>query len=274
MKTILALIDYSTVSINALHYAADLALSVNAKLVLLHVYETPLPMADAPVMAIAPEVLEKENITRLKQLQQVISEKVRNAISVESFVQQGFATEQIIRGIKKTKADLVVMGTTDKGEIMRTFMGSTTSSVMKKSVVPVLVIPEKTKFSRLDKIVYACDFEKINDRSTLRLIKEITKLFHAELMVLSANNRVTVPLVDDITEGIELKSLLSDVKHSYWHSEETDIIAAVNEFVEKHNIKIVVMIARKYLFPENIVHRSLTKRMALKPEVPFLFMHE
>jgi nucleotide-binding universal stress UspA family protein len=274
MKTILALTDYSKVSLNAVRYAADLAMSAKAKLVLLHVYNLPLPTADAPLMAIAPEVLEKDNRKRIEQLQYDIIEKVKGVIPIESVVHSGFCTEQILRTAKEKKADLIVIGTTGEGEIMQAFVGSTTSSVMKKSQVPVLVIPEKATFGQAEKIVYACDFEKLNDHTTLEVLKEMAQLLHSEIMVLNANNKIMVPPVDGATEGIELERLLGNVKHSYWYSEETDIIDAVNEFVEKHDAKIVAMFARKHLFPENMVHRSVTKRMALNTQVPFLSIHE
>jgi hypothetical protein len=49
MKTIIAPTDFSPISYNACLYAAKMALDINANLVLLHVMELPLSVAEFPV---------------------------------------------------------------------------------------------------------------------------------------------------------------------------------------------------------------------------------
>src|SRR5579885_52477 len=106
MKTILAPIDYSKASLNALNYAADFAMKAKAKLVLFHAYEIPLPMAEAPAMVIAPEVLEKDNPKKIEKVKKVIKKRVNNSIPVECLVHEGFAYAQILQAAKRTKADI------------------------------------------------------------------------------------------------------------------------------------------------------------------------
>ena len=42
MKTILVATDFSSVALNATNYAADMALAINADILLLHVYQIPV----------------------------------------------------------------------------------------------------------------------------------------------------------------------------------------------------------------------------------------
>ena len=49
MKTIIASTDFTPSSVNAVNYAADLALSLNAKLVLLNVVEIPMAASEVTV---------------------------------------------------------------------------------------------------------------------------------------------------------------------------------------------------------------------------------
>ena len=49
MKTIIAPTDFSTVSANACFYAANLAADIKADLVLLHIMELPVSVAEYPV---------------------------------------------------------------------------------------------------------------------------------------------------------------------------------------------------------------------------------
>ncbi|MBK8610683.1 MAG: universal stress protein [Chitinophagaceae bacterium] len=50
MKTILVTTDFSAAAGNAVTYAADLALSINAKLLILSVAELPVSYSDVPIV--------------------------------------------------------------------------------------------------------------------------------------------------------------------------------------------------------------------------------
>jgi nucleotide-binding universal stress UspA family protein len=48
MRTIIAPTDFSAVSLNAVNYAADLAVAINAELILLHVVQIPITVSEIP----------------------------------------------------------------------------------------------------------------------------------------------------------------------------------------------------------------------------------
>ena len=49
MKTILVATDFSPAALNAANYAADMALAINADILLLHVYQIPVVYLEVPV---------------------------------------------------------------------------------------------------------------------------------------------------------------------------------------------------------------------------------
>jgi nucleotide-binding universal stress UspA family protein len=57
MKTIIIPTDFSPAAINAMNYAADMAIAINASLLLFHVYSVPISMTDVPVMLVSVEEL-------------------------------------------------------------------------------------------------------------------------------------------------------------------------------------------------------------------------
>jgi nucleotide-binding universal stress UspA family protein len=59
MNTILVPTDFSPAAENATAYAAQLARQIEASLVLLHVYQLPVPMTDYPVLMVTNEDLKK-----------------------------------------------------------------------------------------------------------------------------------------------------------------------------------------------------------------------
>jgi len=60
MKTLIVPTDFSPVSINAMNYAADMALNIDASLLLLHVYQIPVTFTEVPVVNISLEEIRKD----------------------------------------------------------------------------------------------------------------------------------------------------------------------------------------------------------------------
>src|SRR6186713_953667 len=71
MKTIVVATDFSASAENAMLYAGQLASTINASVLLLHVYQVPVGMNDLPVLMISTEELKtnaESGLTRAKEL--------------------------------------------------------------------------------------------------------------------------------------------------------------------------------------------------------------
>ncbi|HLG34389.1 MAG TPA: universal stress protein, partial [Bacteroidia bacterium] len=186
MKTILLATDYSKAAANALKYAIELAEFTKAKLVLFHAYDIPVPVAEVPVVIpVAMSELKEENEKAIKNLETKILKQTAGKIIVESFIGCGMPVNEILKALRKKKADVVIMGMKGAGKISERIIGSTATFLMKKTKVPVLVIPLKSKFSRAHKIVLAYDYQKTIGREVLKNIREFARLFKAEVEVLN-----------------------------------------------------------------------------------------
>ena len=175
MKTILVPLDYSEVSDNALNYAAELANLIRAKLILLHVYHVPVPAIEVPVVVIGWEELQKENTERLNKIAEKTKNKSKN-LEIEIRVSPGFAVDEILSLVKEDNIDLVVMGVTGAGRKTNMLLGSNTVSVMKKSKTPVLIIPQKAQFKKVQNIVLAYDYKNAIDEAVIKEFKKIVKI--------------------------------------------------------------------------------------------------
>lgn len=109
IQTILAPIDFSDKSLNAAEFAASLALEHNAKLYLLHVTD-PIPNIGR-IGAGFHEAVQQINIPeKLAQLAKIISQKIKEEISVEEIQIAGTPVNQVI--VTKARdlgVDLIVM---------------------------------------------------------------------------------------------------------------------------------------------------------------------
>ncbi len=94
-------------------------------------------------------VLFKETeIRRLKESTKnrlhKIKEKIENfGLKVETKVDFGMPSKIIIETAKENDADLIIMGSQGRGAIMNALLGSTAENVLRRSNIPVFIIPPK-----------------------------------------------------------------------------------------------------------------------------------
>ena len=110
MKTILAPTDFSASSINAANYAADMALAVNAQLILINAVQFPIATSELSLPeSMMDEIIEMGN-NDLEELANKLKKRTNEKISITSEVLFG-PVEQQIELMSASKRPLaIVMG--------------------------------------------------------------------------------------------------------------------------------------------------------------------
>jgi nucleotide-binding universal stress UspA family protein len=143
---ILVPVDGSKVSRKAAKYAVDLAKRTRASLTLLSVFDLRF-IFNMEVSADASPTHLKESIE--DYLEQSARSSVgeiaklcdRNHIHYKSVIRKGHPVEEIVNEAKKTKADLIVMGSHGKSAVKAAMLGSVTYGVLHKEMkIPVLIV--------------------------------------------------------------------------------------------------------------------------------------
>lgn len=142
MKTILAPIDFSAVSDAVVKTAANLAQTMGARVVLLHIVQPPIITSEygailtniQEIVAISEATSQKELARHLKRLQ---------AASVEATTAQntGAPISGILEHARKSKADYIVIGSHGHSALYDLFAGSTAAGVIRRASCPVVVVP-------------------------------------------------------------------------------------------------------------------------------------
>ena len=139
IRRIVCPIDFSPTAQHALDYAAELARSTNAELVLLHV----VPDFDYPIrglgMAQAFPHLRPEMHTRAKEQLTAVQQKLKNVKSTLE-LRDGVAHDAILDCAKAVKADMIVMGTHGHTGLKHALLGSSAERVVRLSPCPVLTV--------------------------------------------------------------------------------------------------------------------------------------
>ncbi len=140
MKTILAAIDFSPVTDPVLALAATLGLSMDARVLLLHVVPSPPPLA-------AYQMGEDEEAQLLAATEKDASRRLVNlaarlaGVATETLTATGVPADEIVREASASGADLIVLGSHGHTALYDLLVGSTAHGVLKKAACPVLVVP-------------------------------------------------------------------------------------------------------------------------------------
>lgn len=275
MKTILAPTDFSTTSKNAVTYAAHIASIYNATLILFNVYQLPVVVAEAPMVLPPIDELEADCKHELNRLKKHLLDNVDQNLRIEYYCTSGFTSTEIIEMAKKSNADLIVTGIKGTGAISEAIIGSTTTTLINESKIPVLSVDNHAKYKKIEKILLACDYDEIKDKNILTPLKDLAKTTGASVHILNVEAElVSEENITKYVEGLKLDHRLEDVVHYFHNIKNNDVNEGIQDFVKKYAIDLVVMIPRSHNLFERLFKESHTKQMAFHTHTPLLTIHE
>jgi len=145
MKTIIVGIDFSNATPIVLEMAVEQAKSFGAELHLFHAVEQEPSYS---VYGFTPEefpamhIYQEEAVKRAKnQLQKILDEVKPQLSNCVCHVMEGSPLHCLVAYAKESAAGLVVLGTHGHGVIASLLLGSVVEGMVRKAVVPILVVP-------------------------------------------------------------------------------------------------------------------------------------
>lgn len=142
MKNILLTIDFNNNEIVLIDRAIEIAAAFDAKIWLLHVVA---PEPDFVGLEVGPQYVRDSRAEQIKRERRLLSDytdviKLEN-VSCEAVLIQGATIEMILKEAEKLNTDLIIIGRHDHSIMYKAFFGSVASGVIKKSKIPVMLIP-------------------------------------------------------------------------------------------------------------------------------------
>mgnify|MGYP000859509023 CR=1 FL=1 len=260
MKHILAPVDLSKNSKEALRYAVHLALKANADLTIVHCYSL---LLKAVIYSTKKGYTEKDPekwiLKRVAKIRQKYPE-----LKVDYKIIKGDVVDCLRRLVDTTDADLVVMGCQGAGENLETYLGSTSGAMIKTTNIPVLVVPPRYKYNGIERVVFAAKNLFVNDASTLEPILEIEKIFnpHIQLLHLGEDTEpapeMTIPIlrvIDDVTR--------------YGNDNFNE---SINEYLSQYHADLLCVIRRKRGFLEKTLGPTRTPADKFNVTLPTLVL--
>lgn len=143
IKQILVAVELTPEDRATLSMAIHLAKAFTARLWLLHVAR---PDPEFVGYEIGPQYIRDDRAEELRKEHRLIQQHTKNlkdmGIDAAGLLIQGATVEMILEESGKLNIDLICMGHHDHSFLYKAFMGSVSSQIIRKSGIPVLVVPD------------------------------------------------------------------------------------------------------------------------------------
>jgi nucleotide-binding universal stress UspA family protein len=270
--TILASVDFSTVSLNAAEYAAQLAMGMQANLMLIHVVQIPVMYGEIPMpIGNFDEVIDQAHGT-MQGLVRKLDHACHEKIFIQYEIKTGSPVYEIAEWAEKEHPLLVVIGTRGLGNMERFLLGSVSLSLTKECPVPLLVIPEGCKYNYVRKIGFATDLRQVVQKTPDTLIRKFTDLLGAELCIIhnAENYEEYEPAI--MEEEILLDAMFTQQRHSFHFTHDEMTEEAIIRFARENQLDWVMILPGKHGFFDELFGHQHTREFVLHAELPVMVL--
>lgn len=271
MKTILVATDFSKTAHNAVNYAADMALSINANLLLLTVADLPLSYTEVPIV-LGLEDIMRNTENDIKKLSEEVKLRMKGKINITTEVGMGFFNNELKQVCERVKPYAVVLGSQGKSETEHILFGSHATRAVSELDWPVITVPPNAVFSSIKKIGLASDLTKVVETTPMDEIKMLVSDFNAELHILNTGQKEVFS--DDIVfESGLMQEMAMTLKPKFHFIANDNTEEGIINFVDKNNIDLLIVLPKRHSFLKKLVHKSHSKQLVLHSHAPVMAIH-
>lgn len=274
MKTLIVPTDFSPVSLNAMNYAAEMAKSLEASMLLVNIFQVPVTFTEVPVAAVPVEEMRSSSEAKLNEMKKAAEHITSGAVKVYTEARMGDTIEELKDLCEAIQPLAIIMGTHGNSGLERLIMGSTTLTAIKHLTWPVIAIPPGTVFKNIRKIGLACDFRDVVNSTPVTDIKKIVKEMNADLHILNVDYNQQHFNQNTPLESAYLETMLEDVSPQYHFINKPDVVEGINEFADSNNLDLLMVVPKKHKLLESIFHKSSSAGLITHSHIPVLSIHE
>jgi nucleotide-binding universal stress UspA family protein len=279
MKTILVPSDFSKNATTALRYAIRLSRLLKAELVVFHCahLSTYILAASSATDAQMNLLIEEDHAFKMKKLLSQVKKAYKyvglkkipasTKILVES---KTFLIENIMELAEKFHADLIVTGTHGATGLNRYFFGSNTATLISRSRIPVLAIPEKYRYNAIRNIAFSSDLENLTDE--LNRLVPFAQAIRSNIDILYLDYGIDI----DQAHMRAAKACISNIKYkkikliSQKATIEYSLVNQLKKYLAKHRHQWLVMFTKDRKFWDKILFGGKTELMSYSLKIPLL----
>ena len=266
MNTIVVATDFSASANNAMLYAAGIANKLQARLLLVNVFQIPVTMSDVPVMVMPLDELRQQVDANLERSKELVSASFAS-LQVDTESRMGDVNDELRDVCKDRDAMLVVVGKHGMTGIEKVFLGNTALSVINHSDVPVLSVPDTVQPTGIAKAVIATDLTK-HSAEVIEKTKRVIGLLACRLHVVHIKNHNEDVSTDD------LRNILPYENASYHILKADDFSAGISQYVSENGIDLVISFPHHHNLMEKLFFKTHTAELVDEINIAMLSIRE
>jgi nucleotide-binding universal stress UspA family protein len=277
MKKILCPTDFSDKSLDAYNFASQVALALEADLLLYHASNVPLGASDSLYFKNPkdfPANLQVENKKLIETWQKLKNSEGENGkiIHYDFIVEQGFPLSSIIKAVGRYNADLVIMHT--KGSLRDKFegiyLGSIGAQVVEEVKCNVMLVPPGISHENIKNIVYALNLKEYDLKSVKKVLSYARTL----------DAHVTFLYLAEHDNGNQMEDFRKKIAYEVESGHVSTLVRISDNYIRELDrslasmkVDMLVMERHQRTILQKFLHKSLVREMTKNINVPLLIMH-
>ena len=233
MKTILVPVGSSINAKLHLQYAVDFAKAFGAKLYVVQIYNV---YTKAGTMIKIDHILERESKAFLEELVGSIDTK---GVEVHTRTFKGQLIDTLDKVCNALSVDLMIIEPRTNSIKEEVYLGKTSGRIVKRTQIPILIVPEGCEYKPIVKILVALKSAIIKKDGVLNPLISIKNQFKAVVNALLV--KTPYHKKEDFELNDELKGMLTNITYA----ESPTTFQAVLEHYKNHSPDLLCVVRRK-----------------------------
>lgn len=273
MKKIFAATDYSEIGNNAVRYAMNYANAIQATLFVFHTGS--IPKFNPTINEEKFNKIEREEEQRIVgQLNELINEVYDQSkltidkSKITAVAKTGvISSDTILAQAKEYDADLIIIGTHGKTALQ--LFGTTSATLILQSKIPILAIPPKYQYKKIETLSYASDFRNLVNE--LKQVVTVAKNSDAQIEIIHLDFGWDIHMPKDLLSGLE-----SQVKYDKINViiekevKGLTILEQIQRHIKASDPDILVMFPENRSYFDRLFGIGKTEELAYKTQLPLL----
>lgn len=260
MKNILVPVGSSENSASNLQYAIDLAKEINANVYVISVFKV---FSKVGGLSKVNTILKEDSENRLDE---VLSRVDKKGVTVIAHPLQGEVLEGINRINKQIPIDLMVLPPRSNSIKEEVYLGKTSGKLLKRTNIPILVVPEGAKFKSPKTMLMAFKNGSFEQDELLEAVRQFKSSFGTEVHILHVETPDTTEEMKKVTENLKA------IQNSYIQVEAATTFQAVIEYFQHFNPDILCVIRRKRGFFKKLWEKNEIYKKEFYTSKPLLVL--
>lgn len=260
MKTIIVPTDFSAAAENAMLYAGHLAKRIDASVLLLHIFQVPVNMSDAPLFVTSPEEL-KENADKGLLHSKEILQSTFPSLNVKTESILGDVVSELQEACRKENPIAVVVGKHGASGLERALFGSTSLSIIRHIHFPVIAVPDFSTEKDIKNVALAVDS---GEKLPASKIKSTIEALQAKLHVIHVQQRKAESVsiaVDQL--NTPCRTILDE-----------QFVHGIQSYIENNNIDLLLIVPHKHNLVERMFLKTHTPELLREISIPIMSIRE